>query len=119
MPHLKQEITIDLLCHVNYVRRNSMWYENMFIALENEKDEERAAQMSAWKHGDVLFASCLLCNKEQQCNWGGLSTGDRSQVKSSHGYSYRGCFSSSRKLDSARKRGRFCRPGRYPPSGAP
>lgn len=61
MPHLKQEITIDLLCHVNYVRRNSMWYENMFIALENEKDEERAAQMSAWKHGDVR-----LCENSPQ-----------------------------------------------------
>jgi 3-methyladenine DNA glycosylase AlkD len=32
-----------------------MWYKNMFIALENEKDEERAAQMSAYMKNKFPF----------------------------------------------------------------
>jgi 3-methyladenine DNA glycosylase AlkD len=32
-----------------------MWYENMFITLENEKDEERAAQMSAYMKDNFAF----------------------------------------------------------------
>lgn len=32
-----------------------MWYEKMFIALENEKDEERAAQMSAYMKDKFAF----------------------------------------------------------------
>ena len=32
-----------------------MWYENMFITLENEKDEERAAQMSAYMKDKFAF----------------------------------------------------------------